>query len=103
MATKTKVDIEIDTTPDMVAAGVKVLRDSGAIEHPTGADEVLVASIYKAMARTRHSAVAVEVPLPGVLEPGAELVVKNESDHPIRVVANPHETLKLKARDRPRD
>jgi hypothetical protein len=38
---------------------------------------------------------------PGVLEPGAELVVKNESDHPIRMVADPHEALKLRVRDRP--
>ena len=41
--------------------------------------------------------------MPGVLEPGAEFVVKNESDQPIRVVADPHETLALKTRERPRD
>jgi len=103
MATKTKVDIEIDVTPEMIAAGLEVLRDSGAIEHPTGADEVLVAGIYKAMARVQHSAVAVEVTVPGVLKPGAELLVKNESDQPIRVVADPHETLTVKTRDRPRE
>jgi hypothetical protein len=61
---------------------------------------VLVAGIYKAMARARHSDVAVEVTVPGVLEPGVELVVKNESDQLIRVVADPHETLKLKTRER---
>jgi hypothetical protein len=36
-----------------------------------------------------------------VIEPGAELVVKNESDQPMRVVADPQETLTLKTRDRP--
>jgi hypothetical protein len=41
------------------------------------------------------------VTVPGVIEPGAELVVRNESDHPIRIVADPHETLTLKKRDRP--
>jgi len=100
MVAKTRVDIEIDITPDMLAAGLKVLRDAGAIEHPTGADEVLVAGIYKAMARTQHRAVVVEVTVPGVLKPGAELVVKNESDQPIRVVADPRETLTVKTRGR---
>ncbi len=33
----------------------------------------------------------------------ATIVVKNESDQPIRVVADPHETLTLKARERPTD
>jgi hypothetical protein len=78
MATETKLDIDI--TPDMVAAGLKVLHESGAIEHPMDADEVIVAGIYKAMARAWHSTAAVEVTVPGVIEPGAELVVKNESD-----------------------
>jgi hypothetical protein len=41
------------------------------------------------------------VTVPGVIEPGAELVVKNESDQPIRVVADPHERLKLKTRELP--
>ena len=90
MATKTKVDIDI--TPDMLAAGLQVLVDSGVLEQgagralPTGADEVLV---------------TVQVTVPGVIEPGAELVVKNESDQPIRVIADPHETLTLKTRERP--
>jgi hypothetical protein len=76
-----------------------VLVDSGVLDRgagrelPTGADEVLVADIYKAMARARSRDAAVHVTLPGVIEPGAELVVKNESDQPIRVVADPHETL----------
>src|SRR5882757_10052080 len=98
MATETKIDIDI--TPDMLAAGLKVLHESGAIEHPMDADEVLVAGIYKAMVRARSRDAAVHVTLPGVIEPGAELVVKNESDQPIRVVALPHETLALKTRER---
>jgi hypothetical protein len=36
-----------------------------------------------------------------VIEPGAELLVKNESDQPIRVIADPRETLKLKTRGVP--
>jgi len=47
MAAKTKVEIDIDITPDMLAAGLQVLVDSGR-EPPTGADEVLVTDIYKA-------------------------------------------------------
>jgi hypothetical protein len=86
IAAETTVDVNV--TPNMFAAGLTVLRESGAIEHPTSADKVFVAGIFKAMARARHSAVAVEVTLSGVLEPGAELVVKNESDQPIRVVAD---------------
>ena len=62
---------------------------------------MLVTDIYKAMARARHSDAAVQVTLPSVIEPGAELVVKNESDQPIRVIADPHERLKLKTRERP--
>ncbi|SRR5712692_4526223 len=99
MAIETNVDIEV--TPEMLAAGLKALRELGVIKRPTVAHEVLVAGIYKAMARSRHSEAAVEVTVPGVLEPGTELVVKNETDHPIRVVADPHERLKLKTRARP--
>ena len=98
MAAKTKVEIDIDITPDMLASGLQVLVDSGR-ELPTGADEVLVADMYKAMVRARSGDAAVQVTLPGVIEPGAELVVKNESDQPIRVVADPRERLKV--RDRP--
>jgi hypothetical protein len=71
MATETKTEIVI--TPGMTAAGLKVLRQSGAIEHSTGAIEVLVADIYKAMALAGYGNVAVEVTVPGVLEPGAEM------------------------------
>src|SRR6266446_3672985 len=35
--------------PDMLAAGLKVLRELGVIERPTAAHEVLVVDIYKAM------------------------------------------------------
>jgi hypothetical protein len=107
MAAKTKVEIDIDITPDMLAAGVQVLVDSGMLDHgaarelPTGADEVLVANIYKAMVGARSHAAVVHVTVPGVIEPGAEFVVKNESDQPIRVLADPHERLKLKMRERP--
>jgi hypothetical protein len=107
MATKTKIDIEV--TPEMLAAGLLVLVDSGVLDQgagrelPTCADKALVADIYKAMVRARSRAAAVQVTVPGVLEPGAELVVKNESDHAIRVVADPHETLTLKTGERPRD
>jgi hypothetical protein len=103
MATKTKVDTDIP--PDMLAAGLQVLVDSGVLDHgaggelPTGADEALVADVYKAMVRTRSGDAAVHVTVPGVIEPGAELIVKNESDQPIRVVADPRERLKV--RDRP--
>jgi hypothetical protein len=65
-----------------------VLDQGAGRELPTGADEVLVADIYKAMMRSRSRGAAVEVTLPGVIEPGAELVVKNDSNQPIRVVAD---------------
>jgi hypothetical protein len=86
MAAKTKVEIDIDITPDMLAAGLQVLVDSGR-EPPTGADEVLVTDMYKAIVRARSRDATVHVTVPGVIERGAELVVKNESDQPIRVVA----------------
>jgi hypothetical protein len=109
MAAKTKVEIDIDITPDMLAAGLQVLVYSGVLDQgagrelPTGADEALVADIYKAMVCARSRAAAVHVTVPSVIEPGAELVVKNESDQPIRVIADPHETLTLKTRERPTD
>src|SRR5215470_17570147 len=105
MTTKTKVDIEIDITPDMLKAGLQVLVDSGVLDRcaggelPTGGNGVLVADMYKTMVRASSHAEAVHVTVPGVIEPGAELVVKNESDQPIRVVADPRERLKV--RDRP--
>jgi hypothetical protein len=34
MATKTKVDIDIDITPDVLAAGLQVLVDSGVLTVP---------------------------------------------------------------------
>ena len=42
-----------EATPDMIAAGVSVLHEAGVIEYPIGADEVLVADIYRAMVRAR--------------------------------------------------
>src|SRR5260370_11775328 len=92
MAAKTKVEIAIDITPDMLAAGLQALVDSGR-EPPTGADEVLVTDIYKAMVRARSRDAIVHVTVPGVIEPGAELVVKNQTDHPIPSVPHPHEPL----------
>jgi hypothetical protein len=50
------------------------------------------------MVRACSCDAAVHVTVPGVIEPGAELVVKNESDHPIRVIADPHERLKVRER-----
>jgi hypothetical protein len=103
MAIETNVDIEV--TPEMLAAGLQVLVDSGVLDQgtdrelPTRADEDLVADIYKAMVHAMHGDVGLEVKVPGLLEPGAELLIKNESDQPIRVVADPHERLKV--RDRP--
>jgi hypothetical protein len=85
----------------MLAAGLQLLVDSGVLdgvagrEIPTGTDEVLVADIYKTMVRARSHTEVVHVTVPGVIEPGAELVVKNESDQPIRIVADPHERLKV--------
>ena len=86
----------------MLAAGLQVLVDSGR-EPPTGADEVLVTDIYKAMVRARSRAAAVHVTVPGVIEPAPSLSFKNESDQPIRVVADPYEALTLKTRERPMD
>jgi hypothetical protein len=37
--------------------------------------------------RARSGDAAVQPTLPGVIEPGAELVIENESDQPKRVVA----------------
>jgi hypothetical protein len=93
----------------MLAAGLQVLVDSGVLDRgagrelSTGADEVLAADMYKAVVRARSGDAAVHVTVPGMIEPGAELVVKNESDHAIRVVADPHETLALKTCERPGD
>jgi len=62
--------------------------------YPQEPTVVLVAAIYQAMARAWHSTAAVEVTVPGVIEPGSELVVKNESDQPIRVVRRPARNVK---------
>jgi hypothetical protein len=67
----------IEVTPDMIAAGFKMLVDSGVLDHGTGrepltgallpdgshcSDEHLVADIYRAMIRAR----------PGEAEPQAK-------------------------------
>jgi hypothetical protein len=45
---------EIEVTPEMIEAGVRVLDASG-IEHPIGVDEALVADIYRAMEAAKRS------------------------------------------------
>lgn len=40
----------IEVTPEMIKAGVSAFAESGGIEYLTGADELLVADIYRAMA-----------------------------------------------------
>ncbi len=51
----------------MLTAGLQVLVDSGVLDQaagtelPTGADEVLVADIYRAMVRARSRDAAVQV------------------------------------------
>jgi hypothetical protein len=48
--------------PDMIAAGIRVLVESGVLDHgagrkhPTGADEALVTDIYRAMVQARGDA-----------------------------------------------
>jgi hypothetical protein len=37
---------EIEITPEMVEAGVRVLWASGAVEHPIGADEAVVRRVF---------------------------------------------------------
>jgi hypothetical protein len=61
-----------------------------------GRPQVLVDSGVLAIARARSHAAAVHVTVPGVIEPGAERTVKNESDQPIHVVAA---CERLKVRD----
>jgi hypothetical protein len=46
---------EIEVTPEMIEAGVRVLNASSAIEHPIGVDEALVADIYRAMEAAKRS------------------------------------------------
>ena len=43
---------EIEITPEMIEAGVRVLLESGAVENPiAGADEILVKKIFLAVYR----------------------------------------------------
>jgi hypothetical protein len=45
---------EIEVTPEMIEAGTRVLSASGAVAYPTGADERLVADIYRAMVAVKR-------------------------------------------------
>ncbi len=50
MCVETKADAaEIEVTPEMIEAGVRVLWDSGAVENPLGADRILIRKIFLAM------------------------------------------------------
>ena len=42
---------EVEVTPEMIEAGVTVLWESCAVEHPLGADRLVVEEIYRAMYR----------------------------------------------------
>lgn len=44
---------EVEVRPEMIEAGVAVLWDSGAVEHPTEVDRELVRKIYVAMMDAR--------------------------------------------------
>ncbi len=52
---------DIDITPEMIKAGVNVLHIAGVIEYRGGADEALVADIYRAMVRVRSGKIAADV------------------------------------------
>lgn len=45
---------DIVVTPEMIEAGARVLNAFGDIEYPAGADERLVADIYRAMEAARR-------------------------------------------------
>ena len=45
---------EIEITPDMIRAGLKVLQESGRIERLLSSDSLLVADIFAAMQLHRH-------------------------------------------------
>ena len=44
-------DAEIEITPEMIEAGVRVLWDSGAHEPMDGVDQLLIERIFVAMSR----------------------------------------------------
>ena len=47
-----KLDEKVKVTPAMIEAGVMVLHESGAVENPlSGADEIVIERIYRAMHR----------------------------------------------------
>ena len=53
-ALPTAFDPSAEPTDAMVAAGVEVLWQSGAVEGQLSSDELLVAEIFQAMARAAH-------------------------------------------------
>jgi hypothetical protein len=46
---------DVVVTPEMIEAGARVLNASGDVEYPAGADERLVADIYRAMEAAKRS------------------------------------------------
>ena len=46
---------EIEITPEMIEAGVAVLYESGAIEHPLAADRDLVRDVFTTMVSQQRS------------------------------------------------
>lgn len=43
-----KKDAEIEITPEMIEAGLRVLHDSGELEHETSSQELLISQILRA-------------------------------------------------------
>jgi hypothetical protein len=52
--TSPEADNQIEVTPEMIEAGVAVLWNSGAVEHPTEADKLVVREVYLAMAGSKE-------------------------------------------------
>lgn len=51
-----KPTVEIEVTPSMIEAGVRVLYESGAIEHPLeAADRNLVQRVFEQMVASKRS------------------------------------------------
>ncbi len=47
---KSDPEAEIEVTPEMIEAGLRVLRESGAVENPIeGVDGMLIEEIYRTM------------------------------------------------------
>jgi hypothetical protein len=47
---------EIEVTPEMIEAGLRVLWDSGAVENPLDADRTVIREIFLAMMTSLESA-----------------------------------------------